>query len=520
MQTVGKIAGGWGLLCIITSLLVWKVAGPTVATIEAGVGLALLVVYAISRRGSTAPGIRAQASQRLGFFWVTSAIMAAAMLLLLVALNFITARRGKTVDLTNKKIHSLAPQTLQALKGLTEPVKAIGFIETKHPAYDALEQLLKRYALESDKFTYEFQNPKLSLELNRKYQIKEGQTTVILTRGIGAAEAHTSLAAVGEQDLTNAILKLSNATTQKVYFLTGHAEWPITAPEAGPAENQPSVSRLKASLEQDGYAVETLNLAAKQNEIPLDASILAIVHASTPFSQGEIDTLAQYLSQGGRLLYFADWDAESGLEPTLQKYGIQIEKGVVADALNPQRPYEAIGFPSEHEVAGILKSLEANLVVETSRGLVPVREGTVTGVITTPVLLSSPKSWIESTPENPDPSDGERLGSIPLIMASTVDAKAAPNKRYDEGRIVVFGDSGLVMDGRWGDEVLRNVVLSAFGWTSTQFQKIVIRPPDRDISVITISPKMMEQIAFLSVIGLPQLMIALGIAIRVSRRSR
>jgi ABC-type uncharacterized transport system involved in gliding motility auxiliary subunit len=248
--------------------------------------------------------------------------------------------------------------------------------------------------------------------------------------------------------------------------------------------------------------------------------MLAIVHASTPYSAGEISTLDTYLSQGGRLLYFADYDAESGLEPTLAKYGIQVEKGVVADALNPQNPFQAIGSPTDHEVSSVLKQLGAKMLFDTSRGLTPVKEGTVPGVVTTPVLLSSPKSWIETTPENPDPSDGERLGAIPLIMASTVDTKNAKDKRFDEARVLVFGESGMVLNVNWGHEVIRNLVLNAFGWTSTQIQKITIRPPDRDISTVSIDDSTMQTLSFLSVIALPQLMIALGIAIWVSRRSK
>ena len=86
--------------------------------------------------------------------------------------------------------------------------------------------------------------------------------------------------------------------------------------------------------------------------------------------------------------------------------------------------------------------------------------------------------------------------------------------------LLVFGDSAMVLNVNWGNEVLRNLVLNAFGWTSTQFQKITIRPPDLDISTITIDDTMFAQIQFLSMVVLPQVLIALGIAIRVSRRSR
>ena len=48
------------------------------------------------------------------------------------------------------------------------------------------------------------------------------------------------------------------------------------------------------------------------------------------------------------------------------------------------------------------------------------------------------------------------MGAIPLIMASTVDTKSAQDKRFDEARVLVFGDAGLIINSKWGDEVIRN----------------------------------------------------------------
>jgi hypothetical protein len=247
MLTFGKISGGWGVLFLITALITWKIATPTYALVEGGIGLLLLMVYFGTHRGLASASPKDQANQRASFFWVSTVLIAVVSFAILVAVNFIVAKKGKTVDLTNKKIYSLAPQTLQALKGLKEPVRAIGFMETKSFAYDAYDSLFKRFAQESDKFTYEFKDPKKSLEDNAKYQIKEGQTTVIVVRGKGPTESHTSLPAgpPSEQDLTNALLKLNSTGTQKVYFLTGHAEYPITPPgEASPTGQAPSVSEL------------------------------------------------------------------------------------------------------------------------------------------------------------------------------------------------------------------------------------------------------------------------------------
>jgi hypothetical protein len=51
-------------------------------------------------------------------------------------------------------------------------------------------------------------------------------------------------------------------------------------------------------------------------------------------------------------------------------------------------------------------------------------------------------------------------------------------------------------------------------------QKITIRPPDRDISTLDLTNDLYLKIVFFSIDGFPTLLIALGIAIFVSRKSR
>src|SRR5438067_1262193 len=130
----------------------------------------------------------------------SAAVMTLLVVGALVAVNYIAAKKDKTWDLTSKKIYTLAPQTLSTLKDLKTTVKAIGFIKADHPYYDALQNLFERYHREApEKFVYVFKDPRKNPDLANKYQLKEGQATVVLTRGEGAGESHTALNVVSEQ---------------------------------------------------------------------------------------------------------------------------------------------------------------------------------------------------------------------------------------------------------------------------------------------------------------------------------
>ena len=296
-------------------------------------------------------------------------------------------------------------------------------------------------------------------------------------------------------------------------------------PPSGPEDEESirSISELRSSLMQDGYAPAELNLAEHANEIPRDAAVVMIAGAKTRFTAAEAKAIDDYLAEGGRLLYFAEFQADPGLDAVLAKYGVKVDDGLLADdKVNPGDPFLVVSpIFADHEITRLLKSQKMNVKMFTARGLTVLREGTLDGVTTTPLVVTSPYAWEESSPgDRPAPDSGEKAGSIPMVVAATRPTKDAPHKRFDETRVVVMGDSQLLVDAAWKDEADRNLVLNSVAWASAQTSKITIRPPDRDISVIDIDQPMRAKIQFLSIIALPLVLIGLGLTITTLRRDR
>jgi hypothetical protein len=518
---IGKILGGVGLVLLLSSpyTLFITTGSAWLATLKALGGIALIGVYFATNYGQ----LGQFASRRSSFFIASTALMAVLLLAALVAVNYVAARKNKSWDLTSKKIYTLAPQTLSTLKGLKEKVRAIGFVPTSHPAYESLQQLFERYRREApDKFDYVFKDPHKNPDLAAKYQLKEGQTTVVLTRGEGAKETHTALNVVSEQELTNALIKINAVGEQKVYFITGHGEWPLEEPAAAQGEQGASLSELKKSLQQEGYAPEALNLAGK-TDVPKDASLVVVAGSRSKFAAPEAAVLKKYLEEGGRMLFFAEANADAGLDKLLAEYGVQIDPGIVADdRFAVESPYVVLSmFYGDHEMTRILKEMQMNVEFPTSRGLSVLKEGIGAGVKAEPVVLTSPFAWEELTPDaNPSPSSGEKTGQIPLVVASTRPAQAKENKRFDEARLAAFGSSQILVDVNWGHEPNRNLVMNAFAWATQQVNKITIRPPDRDISTLDIDNKLMSSIRFVATDLAPISVLAIGLAIWLSRRNK
>jgi ABC-type uncharacterized transport system involved in gliding motility auxiliary subunit len=437
--------------------------------------------------------------------------------------NFVVARRNHTWDLTNKKIYSLSPQTVSLLKSLKEPVKVVSFGEG---VPEPVENLLKRYGTETDKLTWEFRDPRRDPEAAAKYEIREGQPATVLIAGKLEAErrvkvsiAKIASAALGEQELTNGLLKLTTTGAQKLYFVQGHEEVPLQPLGQGEEAVATSLSMLKRILEEEGYEALPVNLV-ERGEVPLDAAALVVAGPRTRFTEREVFLIDGYLDQGGRMLYFAEQGAALGLEKVLAKHGVQIEPGLVADAkLQPENPYVVLTpFFGEHEIVKRLSEAKTTAVFPTVRALTQLREGVAAGVNVAPLVFSSPYAWIETTLDRePELSSGETAGQLTLALAVSRDTKTAERRRFDEAKLVVFGDTDALSTALTYD---RNLILNAFAWVTQQGQKITIRPPDRDVSTLDITPEMFAAIRLLSLDVLPMLLMAVGLTIWVTRRAR
>ena len=109
-RTLGSVAGGIGLLLVLTSLITFFVTSGSLVPffVKLGLGGLLIGIWAITA------GDRASTWARSAFFYSSSVGMGLAFVGLLFAANFIVAKRSPTWDLTSKKVFSLSAQTESA----------------------------------------------------------------------------------------------------------------------------------------------------------------------------------------------------------------------------------------------------------------------------------------------------------------------------------------------------------------------------------------------------------------------
>jgi ABC-type uncharacterized transport system involved in gliding motility auxiliary subunit len=524
-RSIGRLLGVFGLLLLLTSpFTLFVTAGsPPLFALKALLGALLLGVYFATNYRQFGQF----ASRRSSFFFLHSALLVLAALGALVALNVIAHQRNRRWDLTERKVFTLSPQTLETLAALTQPVHVTGFIPPEHPAYEALRTMFERYRVAApQRFDYDFKDPRRHPDLAAKYQLREEQTQVVLETSGGEQQAHTVLNVISEEEMTNAIARIVNGSEQRVYFVTGHGEWPLDQPLERPGQpgRTVSLSELKRQLTREGYTSRELNLGGG-TRVPPITSLVVLAAPKAPFTPAEVESLRLYLAAGGRLLYFAEAYGEPGpeLAGLLASYGIRVDPGVVADAqFNSGNPYVVVSlFYGDHASVRPLSQRQLNTEFPTARGLSVLTRNTLPGVKTEVVVTTSPFGWEETTPDDkPAPGQDERKGQIPLVVLGTRDTSRGPAKRSDEARLGVVGDSEMLFDSNWGHEGNRNLVMNLFGWATHQDHKITIRPPDRATSSFPLDAALLDRIRFITTDVLPLTLLGVGLAIWLTRRNQ
>src|SRR6185436_5230584 len=102
-----------------------------------------------------------------------------------------------------------------------------------------------------------------------------------------------------EQEFTNAVARLREGRTRKVYFTTGHAERDIDSTE------RVGYSSVVQELDHDNFVIGTLNFT-EQSEVPDDATLVIVAGPRADFFSAEIAALKRYLDAGGAILFLVD----------------------------------------------------------------------------------------------------------------------------------------------------------------------------------------------------------------------
>ncbi|GAB4494029.1 MAG: Gldg family protein [Anaerolineales bacterium] len=430
---------------------------------------------------------------------------------ILIFVNVLAYQNPQTWDLTEDKSNTLAPETIEILAKLPQPVFARAYYTTRTPSEET-RKLLDRLAQNSNqKFTYEFIDPEFNPIAAQADGI-ERDGTVILFMG----EQKEPVTFATEQELDAALLRLMNPETRVVYFLTGHGEHSIEQ------VSDTSLTQAADSLRKKNYTVNPLNLQG-EGSVPQDAKVVVIAGPKVPLAETEVQALDTYLSNGGSLIVMYEphpltrfGDTPDPLADLLTKWGITLDNDFVIDPnVNPAS--FAISDPAAYARHPITERMMGlNSVYPTARS---ITLGDETGGATlTPLVLTGSNAWGETDFASIDQNQvnyvegQDRPGPLTLAVAA--------ENFSTKGRLVVFGDSEFAADALYargnGD-----ILINAIDWATAQESLINLTPKPSTPRTFT-APGTLQFIGIIltSLCFIPLMVIGGGGWAWVSRRRR
>jgi ABC-type uncharacterized transport system involved in gliding motility auxiliary subunit len=515
---------GWLGVALVLSGVAVRFLRPEWLRVYSGLAIAGLVctlLYVLSQWREIARSFSGR-SARLGSLALGSIAL---VLAILVGINYIASRQTWRRDFTANQFFSLSDQTRKVLAGLDAPVQIRVFARSDE--FGRFRDRLAEYASASTRVSVDYIDPDQKPALATQDQVQSYGTVVFEYKG----RTERALGD-GEQELTNALIKVVQGKQRKVYFIAGHGEKSPTD-----ASDRAGYSETKKALESDNFVVDSLTLV-QQPSVPEDATVLVIAGPKTDYLDPEIEMLKAYLARGGKILVLLDPPDKpeeappSKLLALLHDWAIDAGPDIVVDASGMGRLLGtdasvpvAASYPS-HAITDNFRILTA---YPMARSMTAVSGG-VNGRFAQGIIETGPRSWAETdlasvlTSGNVElqADKGDRPGPITIgaAVSAPVSEGAAPSvEKTDEAggapkpetRVVAIGDSDFASNVAVAIQGNRDLFLNTVNWLAQQENLIAIRPREPEDRRITITADQEQLVFWLAVVFIPGALLMTGV---------
>lgn len=447
-------------------------------------------------------------------------------LAILIFVVLIAERHPWRVDLTDSASFSLSGQTRNVIKEVDQPVAIKGFYASAAPdqaqAMNKTRDLLETYRYHNKNISYEFIDPDSQPEVARRYEVKTYGTLIL--EGYDKKQV---VQTADEENITNALLKLSRKDQKKVYFLTGHGEHPLTA------QGRESYSNAKAALEKSYYQVAEFNLL-QQPGIPEDAAAVVIAGPRKPITDTEQQALKSYLGRGGRVFLMLDPLVNTGMTDFLKGYGISLTEDVVIDRLS--RLFggsERIPVVVEYGAHKITGNFNLPTFYPDARSVVPAKDAPQ-GVHVLALASTSQNAWAERNMEMLNRGEAafdkeqDMPGPVPIVVLADIappekqaeGADAAKDKAGKEGILVVAGNSEFAANNYFGLYGNGDFFLNTISFLAEDVGMITVEGRQNKNKPMLLTQQQAKTMFWIVLVLVPLAALVSGIAVFRVRRSQ
>lgn len=510
---------GVGLLVVGGVVALVPGAPEVISTAFLLIGALALVGFLLVNAGR----IRASLGRRSMQYGANALLFIVIVTGIVVLINFISNRHHRRLDLTANKRYSLSEQTIKILRGLDKDVEFTAFY--KEGEGEQLEDLLMEYDYNSDRIAFEFVDPDRYPGQARRYGVTTYGTTVA-----ESGDREERLSGSTEQDITNALLKVTREGRKVVLFLEGHGEKDTDSDE------RDGYSMARKAIEDDNYEVKT-HLLMQDAAVPEDCSVLIIAGPQKGLLAHEEDAVTRYLEGGGKALFLLDPSPAAGLEEYLKRWGVVVGRDAVVDVSGVGQLFgadEFIPIVTDYGNTDITKGFAIATFFPYVRSVRKDEDGSE-GLTVETLVETSPQSWaetgsLEGVIEFDEDEDTKGPISLAVVVsaepkteteeADTADGAIRGESDGQKGtpRIVVFGDSDFASNAYFGLSGNGDLFLNTVSWLAEEEDLIAIRPKSPDTRRVTLTFSQARSIFWFTVIIIPAVVLMTGLSVWWRRR--
>jgi ABC-type uncharacterized transport system len=407
---------------LIVSFLVYALRVDHIETpwaIAGGIGAALVGAWLWLDRVS----LGQVASSRGAKYTTTALLMVVVAAGVTVALNVLAHRYDKRWDVTSSKRYALSDQTIKVLAGLDREIQVIAFFQTGSPEQSTVEDLAGSYREHTTLLDIQFHDPVREPMLAEQYKITSAAGTMVLVAGDDEQRVESGF---GEEDLTNAIVRLTSGKRHLICFTEGHGE-------LDPDDDQGALGMggVITSLKGQNYESRKVVLL-REGAVPADCAALVVADAQVDWLAAEREMLAAWLAGGNPALVMIDPVHAPGLAADLSRYGVVVGNDVVLEQ-NPS--YQLVGGdpsyilldPQSFDIHEITQAIKGMTLLRIARSVAKGEPKDGLNVIE--LASTSEFAWAETSLDSdaaPTPDAGlDRIGRVPLAAVVEVTDPAA-----------------------------------------------------------------------------------------------
>ena len=476
-------------------------------------------------------------TRRSARYGMNAFVLSFLVLVILFLVGFVAGRHSWRSDFTAAREFSLSDKTLNVLQGIQKRVDIHVFYE--RAARDVARDLLREYTERNPLVRFQMEDLNKDPERAERYGVTSLGTMVFDT-----GDKIERIATFGEEDVTNALIKVSRPGKKKVYFLTEHGEKDVAG------KGMFGYFGVAEALRRENYDVAPLSLA-HATSVPADCDILVIAGARSGLLDHEVAQVQKYLEAGGRLFCLFDPRFNCGLEGYVSVWGVLLRDDRVVDPSPTGQLLDrgpSVPLVSHYGVHPITRQFKQPTYFPMVRSVSPHKyySGKAEGAV---LAFTSDQSWADSDPFSEhvaygDPNDV--AGPVPIAMAVRLDLteavpqlesavstprpgdasvesgalKAAGAAASKEARLVVFGDSDFAANQSFADMGNGNLFLNCVAWLAQDEQLIAVRAKDPDLQHISLTKAELGVLSIVSLAVVPGFVALLGLVVAVRRRSK